>query len=169
VPPADPVSRKHRSKVAGGALASGLMADWLIWLIVAGVFAVVEVTTLTLVLGMLAVSAAGASVVAALGAPAAAQVAVFAAGSIVLLAVVRPVAKRHRHMPVAIRTGAAALVGRRGTALSEIDQHGGQVRIGGEVWSARSYDETQVIPAGASVDIAQIDGATAVVLPLESS
>ena len=145
------------------------MADWLIWVIVAGVLAAVEVATLTLVLGMMSVSAAGAAVVAALGAPPAVQVAVFAGGSVVLLALVRPVARRHRHMPAAIRTGAAALVGRRGTALTQIDQHGGQVRIGGEVWTARSYDETQVIRAGASVDIAQIDGATAVVIPLESS
>ena len=143
------------------------MADWLIWLIVAGVLAAVEVMTLTLVLGMLAVSAAAASVVAAIGAPPAVQVAAFAAGSVVLLGVVRPVARRHRHMPASIRTGAAALVGRRGTAVTAIDRHGGQVRIGGEVWTARSYDDAQVIPAGASVDIAQIDGATAVVIPLE--
>ena len=145
------------------------MADWLIWLIVAGVLAAVEVTTLTLVLGMLAVAAGAASVVAAVDTPPAVQVAAFAIASVLLLGVVRPVAKRHRHMPVGIRTGAAALVGRRGTALTEIDRHGGQVRIGGEVWTARSYDEAQVIPAGASVDIAQIDGATAVVIPLEIS
>jgi membrane protein implicated in regulation of membrane protease activity len=143
------------------------MADWLIWLIVAGVLAAVEVMTLTLVLGMLAVSAAAASLVAAIGAPPAVQVAAFAAGSVLLLGVVRPVARRHRHMPASIRTGAAALVGRRGTAVTEIDRHGGQVRIGGEVWTARSYDDAHVIPAGASVDIAQIDGATAVVIPLE--
>src|SRR4051794_31094133 len=145
------------------------MADWLIWLIVAGVFAVVEVPTLTLVMGMLAAAAPAASVAAAVGAPPAAQVVVFAGGAVVLLALVRPVARRDRHMPAAIRTGTAALVGRRGTAVTAIDEHGGQVRIGGEVWSARSYDERQVIPAGASVDVAQIDGATAVVLPLENS
>jgi membrane protein implicated in regulation of membrane protease activity len=143
------------------------MADWLIWLIVAGVLAVVEVTTLTLVLGMLAVAALGASVVAAVGAPPAVQVATFAAGSVVLLGLVRPVARRHRHMPVGLRTGTDALVGRRGLALTIVDAHGGQVRVGGEVWTARSYDDNAVIPAGASVDIAQIDGATAVVIPLE--
>jgi membrane protein implicated in regulation of membrane protease activity len=153
----------------GRALTSALMADWLIWLIVAGVLAVVEVTTLTLVLGMLAVAAVAASVVAALGAPPAVQVAAFAAGSVVLLGLVRPVARRHRHMPVGLRTGTDALVGRRGLALTTVDAHGGQVRVGGEIWTARSYDDDAVIPAGASVDIAQIDGATAVVIPLEIS
>ena len=143
------------------------MADWLVWLIAAGALAAAEVLTLTLVLGMLSVAAVAAALIAAVGAPAAAQVAVFAGFAILLLAVVRPIARRHRHMPASIRTGTDALVGKRGLALSEITTHGGQVRIGGEVWSARTYDETHVIAAGAAVDIAQIDGATAVVLPLE--
>src|SRR3954469_19292820 len=143
------------------------MADWLVWLIAAGALAAAEVLTLTLVLGMLSVSAVAAAIVAGVGAPAAAQVAVFAGVAVLLLAVVRPVARRHRHMPVAIRTGTDALVGKRGTAVTEINTHGGQVRIGGEVWSARTYDERDVVPAGAPVDVAQIDGATAVVLPLE--
>ena len=143
------------------------MADWLIWLIVAGVLAVVELATLTFVLGMLAVAAGGAAVVAALGAPPAVQVTAFAAGSVLLLAFVRPIARRHTHTPVSIRTGTAALVGRRAVAVTAIDAHGGQVRIGGEVWSARSYDDAQTIPVGAPVDVAAIDGATAVVIPLE--
>ena len=143
------------------------MADWLVWLIAAGALAAAEVLTLTLVLGMLSVAALAGAVIAGLGAPAAVQVAVFAAGGVLLLGVVRPVARRHRHMPVAIRTGTDALIGKRGLALTEINARGGQVRIGGEVWSARTYDENHVIGAGASVDICQIDGATAVVLPLE--
>jgi membrane protein implicated in regulation of membrane protease activity len=143
------------------------MADWLVWLIAAGVLAAAEVLTLTLVLGMLSVAAVGSALIAALGAPAAAQVAVFAGVAVLLLALVRPVARRHRHMPASIRTGTDALVGKRGTAVTEITTHGGQVRIGGEVWSARTYDESHVVAAGAPVDIAQIDGATAVVLPLE--
>jgi membrane protein implicated in regulation of membrane protease activity len=143
------------------------MADWLVWLIAAGALAAAEVLTLTFVLGMFSVAAAGSALIAALGAPAAAQVAVFAGVGILLLAVVRPVARRHRHMPVAIRTGTDALVGKRGVAVTEISARSGQVRIGGEIWSARTYDERHVVPAGSSVDIAQIDGATAVVLPLE--
>jgi membrane protein implicated in regulation of membrane protease activity len=82
---------------------------------------------------------------------------------------VRPVARRHRHMPIAIRTGTDALVGKRGLAVTEITTHGGQVRIGGEIWTARTYDESHVVAAGAAVDIAQIDGATAVVLPSDPS
>ena len=143
------------------------MADWLVWLIAAGALAAAEVLTLTLVLGMLSVAAVAGALIAGLGAPAAVQVAAFAGGAVLLLGVVRPVARRHRHMPAAIRTGTDALIGKRGVALTEITARAGQVRIGGEIWSARTYDEQHIIAAGASVDIAQIDGATAVVLPLE--
>ncbi len=143
------------------------MVDWLVWLIAAGALAAAEVLSLTLVLGMLSVAALAGAVIAGVGAPVAVQVAGFAAVSVLLVGVVRPVARRHRHLPATLRTGSAALVGRRGTALTVVDGDSGQVRIGGEVWSARSYDTSHVIPAGAAVDIAQIDGATAVVLPLE--
>ena len=51
--------------------------------------------------------------------------------------------------------------------MTQVDRNGGQVRIGGEVWSARTYDTSQVIPAGGRGDVVEIDGATAVVLPLE--
>ena len=61
----------------------------------------------------------------------------------------------------------AALVGRPATVLEEVTGRGGRVRIGGEVWSARAYDETQVIPAGSTVDVMEIDGATALVYPRE--
>jgi membrane protein implicated in regulation of membrane protease activity len=143
------------------------MADWLVWLVAAGALAAAEVLTLTLVLGMLAAAATVAAVVAGVDAPPAVQVAAFAVTSVLLIGVVRPVARRHRHVPVSIRTGTDALVGRRATTLTAVDRHGGQVRLGGEVWTARSYDDDVVIPAGAAVDVAQIDGATAVVLPLE--
>ncbi|HET6816905.1 MAG TPA: NfeD family protein [Mycobacteriales bacterium] len=143
------------------------MADWVLWLIAAGVLGVAEMLTLTFVLGMVAVAAAAAAVTAAVGLPPAVQIAAFAAVSVMLLGVVRPIARRHHHTPASLQTGAAALVGRRAMTLTEVDRAGGQVRIGGEVWSARPYDEHHVIPAGTAVDVVQIDGATAVVLSAE--
>ncbi len=66
-----------------------------------------------------------------------------------------------------LRTGTAALVGRHAIVLDEVTGHSGRVRIGGEEWSARSYDETLTIPAGSKVDVMQIEGATALVYPRE--
>jgi membrane protein implicated in regulation of membrane protease activity len=51
--------------------------------------------------------------------------------------------------------------------LEEVTAQGGRIRIGGEVWSARSYDESQVVPAGSTVDVFAIEGATALVHPRE--
>ena len=140
------------------------MPDWLPWLIAAGVLGLVELHTLTLVLGMLAVAALPAAGVAAAGGSPALQVLVFAIGAALALAVVRPIARRHRNLPPGLRTGAAARVGQRGTVVTAIADGRGQVRIGGEVWSARSYDDEQQLPVGAAVDVVGIDGATAVVL-----
>jgi membrane protein implicated in regulation of membrane protease activity len=83
------------------------------------------------------------------------------------LGFVLPIARRHVKQPPLIRTGSAALVGRSANVLEEVSRHSGRVRIGGEEWSARSYDETLVIPVGHLVDVMQIEGATALVYPRE--
>lgn len=143
------------------------MPSWVVWLVAAGLLGVAEVLSLTLVLGMLAVAALAGALVAAVDGPAAVQVIVAAVVAVLLLGVVRPVARRHRGMPPSIRTGADALVGRQALVLEPVDRNGGRVKIGGEVWTARAYDETQVIPAGRTVDVLRIEGATALVHALE--
>ena len=142
---------------------------WLVWVVLAGLLGLAELHTVTLVLGMIALAALPAALAAALDASPAAQVAVFAASSVLLLGVVRPIARRHRHTPVELRTGTAALVGRQGVAVTAVDDRGGQVRIGGEVWSARLYAPGAAAAPGATVDILAIDGATALVLPLPTN
>src|SRR5436305_7778236 len=106
---------------------------WLVWVVLAAVLGLAELHTVTLVLGLLAVAALPAALAAALDASPAAQVAVFAVSSVLLLGVVRPIARRHRHTPVELRTGIAALVGRQGVAVTLVDDSSGQVRIGGVV------------------------------------
>ena len=78
----------------------------------------------------------------------------------------RPLANRHRRLPPAIRTGAAALVGRQALVLERIAnlEGVGCVRIDGEVWTARSLDEDQEIAAGERVEVVAIRGATALVM-----
>ncbi len=87
----------------------------------------------------------------------------FILGSLATLAVVRPIARSHLRMPALTRTGTAALVGARAVVLERVDAFGGRVRIGGEEWSARAYMEDQVLEPGARVEVAQIEGATALV------
>jgi membrane protein implicated in regulation of membrane protease activity len=139
------------------------MADWVIWAIAAGVLAAGEVFTLGFFLGPIAIAAALAAIVAAIGAGVEIQVAVFAIASAGSLGFIRPIAKRHMRTPARLRSGTAALVGTRAIVLERVDADRGQVKIGGEVWTARAYDEDAVFEPGARVDVMKIDGATALV------
>ncbi|HEY4850693.1 MAG TPA: NfeD family protein [Streptosporangiaceae bacterium] len=143
------------------------MGPWIFWLILAAVLGVAEILTATLAFGLLAAAAAMAAItgVAGLGLPF--QLAAFAAAAGAGLGVVRPIAMRHIKQPPLLRTGTSALVGRSALVLEEVTAQGGRVRIGGEVWSSRSYDESVVIPVGSTVDVFQIEGATALVHPRE--
>jgi len=141
--------------------------SWIVWLILAAVLGVAELLTVTLTLGLLAVAAAVAAVVGAVGVPVPFQIVAFVVAAGAGLGLVRPIAVRHLRQPPPLRTGTAALVGRSALVQQEVSRHDGRVRIGGEEWSARSYDETLVIPAGAIVDVIQIEGAIALVYPRE--
>jgi membrane protein implicated in regulation of membrane protease activity len=137
--------------------------DWLLWVVLAAVLAVGEVLTLGFLLGLLALAAVAAGVVAALGAGLVIQFLVFIAASIASLALIRPVAKRHLRTPAQIRTGTAALVGAKGVVIERVDDLSGRVKIGGETWSARAFMEGEVIEPGKRVEVAKIEGATALV------
>jgi membrane protein implicated in regulation of membrane protease activity len=88
---------------------------------------------------------------------------VFIVCSIASLAILRPIARSHLRLPALSRTGTDSLIGRKAIVTRRVDVHGGRVRIGGEEWSARAYLEDQVLAEGQSVDIVQIQGATALV------
>jgi membrane protein implicated in regulation of membrane protease activity len=143
------------------------MGSWIVWLVLAAVLGVAEVMTTTLAFGLIAVGAVAAAVVGAAGAGLPFQLGAFAVAAAAGLVVVRPIAMRHIKQPPLLRTGTSALVGRSAKVVAEITDDGGQVRIGGELWSARPYDESQVIPVGSTVDVFAIEGATALVHPRE--
>ncbi|MGH3880767.1 MAG: NfeD family protein [Actinophytocola sp.] len=89
--------------------------------------------------------------------------AIFAAVSIGLVTFARPWLKRRLHGDM-VHTNADALIGRKAVAVSTVNQHGGQVRLDGDLWSARAFNDQKEIAPGASVTIVEISGATAVVL-----
>jgi membrane protein implicated in regulation of membrane protease activity len=137
---------------------------WVIWSIVVVLLALGELATPGLFfLGPVAVAAIPAGIVALLGGAAWLQVLVFILGALASLGVLRPIARAHLQMPVLLRTGTAALVGARAVVLEQVDRNGGRVRIGGEEWSARAYMDDQVLEPGAHVEVAKIEGATALV------
>ena len=141
---------------------------WILWLIAAALLGVGEMHQGGFYLLPFAIGAALAAVLSLLGVGALLSAIVFLVTSAIVVLALRPVAHRHRRLPPPIRTGAAALVGRTAMVLERIanDEGVGCVRIdGGEVWTARSFDDDEVIEAGARVHVVEIRGATALVMP----
>ncbi|TML66499.1 MAG: NfeD family protein, partial [Actinobacteria bacterium] len=126
------------------------MPGWVIWVIAAVVLAVGELFTPGLFfLGPVALAAVTAAVAAAIGVGTLVQLVVFIVAALASLALLRPIARAHLHMPALVRTGTAALVGAKATVVQRVDANGGRVRIGGEEWTARPYVDDLVFEAGA--------------------
>ncbi len=138
---------------------------WETWLMIAVALGVLELLSTDLILIMLAGGALVGMVTALFGVPAAIQVVVALATAVGLLALIRPGMVHRLHAGPTLRIGADALIGQRAVVLEPMTHHApGRVKIGGEVWSARPYDEDDQIEAGATVDVVSIKGATAYVL-----
>lgn len=140
---------------------------WFIWLLAAAALGAAEFFTLTLVLGLLAGAALVAAVVAGVGIGLLGQLLAFAAAAAAGLFIIRPVALRHMNQQPLTYEGSYALLGKRAEVMQEVTATRGLIKLSGEEWSARAFDESLVIPVGALVDVMEIEGATAIVYPRE--
>ncbi|KMY22653.1 Membrane protein implicated in regulation of membrane protease activity [Actinobaculum suis] len=139
--------------------------EWYIWLIGALVAALLELFILDFTFLMLGLAALGTTVVAVfLPTNLTIQVIAFAVLSVLLILTVRPWAQRHMNPKGRAVGNVEANIGRTARALTEINVNGGRVKIGGDEWTGRT--DGNAIPAGSTVVVAYIDGATAVVEPL---
>jgi membrane protein implicated in regulation of membrane protease activity len=137
--------------------------DWQVWLAIAVALGALELVSLDLILLMLAAGAVVGMIAALAGLPDPVQVIAALATSIAALGLVRPSVVKRLHSGPTLVLGHEALVGKTGLVVEQVSCQGGQVRIGGELWTARPYDEDAVIEPGAKVDVFQIKGATALV------
>jgi membrane protein implicated in regulation of membrane protease activity len=145
------------------------MDAWVFWVVLAVILAVGEVLSLSFFLAPFAAGALAAALLDAAGVGAGGQFAAFIASSVLLLGIVRPIARRHINMPPQLRTGTAALVGETAVVLERISNGDdvGSVRLQGQVWTARTYDDDQEpIEPGQRVHVMEIRGATALVTEL---
>ncbi|MEQ4209598.1 NfeD family protein [Actinopolymorpha sp. B17G11] len=136
---------------------------WVAWVVVAGILAAVELLTLDLVFLMLAAGATAGALAALVGGGPVISIIVSVVTAFAMLGAVRPVALRHLKQTPMIRTGISALVGQTGVVVEQVTTRSGTIKIGGEVWSARPYDEQSSIEPGVTVDVLSIEGATAFV------
>ncbi|MEU9166998.1 NfeD family protein [Streptomyces sp. NPDC048420] len=140
---------------------------WFAWLLAAAALGVAEFFTLTLVFGLLAGAALVAAVVAGVGIGVLGQFVALGVAAAAGLLVVRPLALRQMTQQPLTRDGSDALIGKRAEVMQEVTATRGLIKLSGEEWSARAFDETLVIPVGALVDVMEIEGATAIVYPRE--
>jgi membrane protein implicated in regulation of membrane protease activity len=138
---------------------------WETWLMIAVALGVLELLSTDLILIMLAGGALVGMFFALVGIGVSVQIVLALATAVGLLAVIRPNMVRRLHAGPTLRTGAEALIGQRGFVLEPLSHMTpGRVKIGGEVWSAKPYDEDDQIEPGTTVDVVSIKGATAYVL-----
>ncbi|AUS80589.1 NfeD family protein [Actinoalloteichus sp. AHMU CJ021] len=135
----------------------------LLWVIAGTVLIIAEVLSGEFVLVMLGLAALAAAASAGLGLPLWVDVVVFTVVSLGLVTLARPALKRRMRVGDEVRMHTDALIGGKATVVATTDSQDGRVRIAGEVWSARSFDETQVLEEGQEVVVLDIRGATAVV------
>ncbi len=137
---------------------------WVWWLVAAAALGIPLVVTAMPEFGMLAVGAVAAAVASGLGAGLVVQVLVFVIVSVALIAVVRPIAARHRSQQPQLATGIDALRGRQAVVLERVDGSGGRIKLAGEIWSARALDTGRAYETGEEVDVVDIEGATAIIM-----
>ncbi|XAS69242.1 NfeD family protein [Micrococcaceae bacterium Sec5.7] len=137
---------------------------WALWLTVFLAFAVVEMLTLDLFFIMLGGGALAGLLADFAGADFWLQIVVFCVVSLLMIAFVRPVALKHlKKGPAEQRTNVDRLIGESALVMEAVSSTGGLVKIGGDVWTARS--DTGVLTTGQRVVVSAIEGATAVVAP----
>src|SRR5215468_5872322 len=123
-------------------------------------------TSLNLILIMLAVGAVVGALAALASFPFALQLLLAAGSSVAMLALVRPNLVRKLDVGPELVTGTRKLVGQTGVVTQEITAHNpGRIKIAGEIWSACPYDDQLTIAPGATVEVFEIRGATVYVHP----
>lgn len=136
---------------------------WIGWLVLILVFLVIEMLTLDFTFLMLGIGGLAGLLADLLGAPIWLQVIIAAGVAAILVLVLRPpLLRRLRRGEDPTPSNVDALIGLRGTVVSSVGTHGGQVKLAnGDIWTARS--EAGDLEPGMPVRVSRIDGATAVV------
>jgi len=145
------------------------MEPWVIWVVAAVVLVIAEATTTAFVAIYFGFAALVTALTALAGAPVALQLVVFGVVSVGSMGLTRPALRRAVGRTAIIRTGVDAMQGRIGVVVRPIAElEPGQVKVGGETWTARSFYEGERIPAGARIEVVRVEGVTALVISAPS-
>ncbi|UDY25142.1 NfeD family protein [Nocardioides sp. Kera G14] len=140
---------------------------WAAWLGIAAVLLISELASLDLVLLMLAIGAFGGAVTAVLTDAWEIQIVVAVVIAVGLLAVVRPGIVRRLQTGPDLLIGPERMIGVQAQTFVALSaEEPGQVKIDGELWTARPADGAAPIKPGQTVVVTAINGATAIVAPV---
>lgn len=137
---------------------------WYIWLILIGIFAIIEIFTSGFLIVWLSAGSFCAMITSFITDNIVIQTAVFVISSTFFIFLTRPLAKKLMAKEKNVVTNAFAIVGKKAIVTQDINTTvgSGQIKVGNEVWSAKCEGE-QIIPKGTEVFILAIDGVKAVV------
>ena len=140
------------------------MGMWLLWLIVAGFFFILEIATAGFLVCWLGVGALLAMFLSFFVDNIILQVIVFAISSILLIVLTKPLVKKFIDKKT-IPTNIDSIIGKEGIVIETIDsvKGVGQVKLGGEVWSAKSFVDSAIIEKDTKVTVKEINGVKLVV------
>ena len=141
----------------------GVTFMWQLWIILAGIFFVIEIATIGFLVFWFGIGALIAMIVSFFTDSLAIQTAVFVLSSTILLFFTRPFVNKFSSNDE-VQTNAFSIIGKKGIVIQTIDPVSGkgQVKIGTEKWSAKSADDVK-IEKGTEVEVLDIDGVKAVV------
>ena len=145
------------------------MEPWVIWVVAAVVLVIVEATTTAFVAIYFGFAALVTAIAAVVGLPVALQLVIFGVVSVGSMVLTRPALRQAAGRTTGIRTGVDAMQGRIGVVVRPIAElEPGQVKVGGETWTARSFYDGESIPEGARIEVVRVEGVTALVVPAPS-
>ena len=137
-----------------------------LWIVLAIALAIGEAFTATFLIIFFAAGALAAAGAAGLGAPLLLQAIVFAVVSALSVGAIRPIIMKHQRSALEsgeTAFGIEAMEGTQAVVLEEVDADHGLIKIGGELWTARSFDAAETYQPGERVRVLRVRGATAIV------
>jgi membrane protein implicated in regulation of membrane protease activity len=136
--------------------------QWWMWLTASGLFVVAEILTVDLLFASLAFATLMAAGASALSLNALTQGLIFALSAGLSIFILRPIALRNlQKRTPGLATNVDALFGADAYTMTEVNENSGEVKLSGEVWSARS--RSGAIEKSMNVKVIAIEGATAIV------
>ena len=140
---------------------------WILWLIAAGIFFIIEIATVGFLIFWLGIGALLAMITSFITDNIIVQTVVFVVTSSVLIPLTKPLADKFWNKKP-LPTNSYSLIGKHGIVIKDINniQAIGQVKVNGEIWSAKSVDES-TIEKDTEIEIIKIDGVKLVVSPVK--